>query len=214
LAPVACSDDDPVTPATSSKITGTVVDSSGDPVSGAGIMMNYAIPYLMRPSTRIQFQVLEEATVKVWITSECVEDTVRILVHGVLPAGAHSVIWDSKDDEGLGMPSGLYTFHFQIDDQYNTSQSLILRDGYEADADPEAFHFHAITGTDGTFSLDQGCLDFDYEIAMVNELGDTTSTWTVPREARFYAMHRDFSGAVSDWVTVSESTGANVAIKF
>jgi hypothetical protein len=209
----ACSDDG-TTPQQNNHLTGQVLDADGAPLADAGILMDFALPGKKRPTTGFSFELAEASAVKCWIMNDCSADTVRVLVDEVLDPGSYSFLWDGKDTEGLIVPGGRYDWYIQTEDELTSGPSMLIHGGYPADANPDDYLFQATTGPDGSFTLEQACLPFGDTFAMVDEMGDTTSTWTVSREVRFFAMHEDFETAASGWVIAHENSGCDVTIEF
>ncbi|TKJ42995.1 hypothetical protein CEE36_05785 [candidate division TA06 bacterium B3_TA06] len=52
---------------------------------------------------------------------------VKTLAEGSHDAGAHSVIWDGKDERGIHVSSGVYFYMLSTDDQRQTNKMLLLR---------------------------------------------------------------------------------------
>lgn len=209
----ACSDDG-TTPQQSNNLTGRVLDADGEPVADAGILLDFTLPGKTMPGVEFRFQLEEVSPVKCWIMSDCRTDTVRVLADEVLEPGSHSFRWDGLDVEGLIVPGGLYVWNYQAGNELMSGPFMMIHGEYPEDANLEDYLFQAATGSRGNFTLEQDCLPFDRTFAMVDEMGDTTSTWTISREIRFFAMHADYPTAVSGWVTADENSGCDVTIEF
>ena len=69
--------------------------------------------------TQIQFMMPQQAAVLLEIWSPDTTVVVRTLVHGVLPAGYHSIIWDGSDDDGVDLTSGAYPYSMTATDPDN-----------------------------------------------------------------------------------------------
>jgi hypothetical protein len=65
------------------------------------------LPNPFNPTTTIRFDlhVVAEVTLSVYDLNGRL---VRVLQHGAMPAGSHSVIWDGRNDKGATVPSGIY----------------------------------------------------------------------------------------------------------
>lgn len=66
--------------------------------------------------TTFQFSVAETSPVlfQVWNPSDT--EVVRTLVEGVLSAGAYSIVWDGRDDQGAVVPDGEYPYRMTAGD--------------------------------------------------------------------------------------------------
>lgn len=73
--------------------------------SGFALTGNYPNPF--NPSTHISFTLPSSGTAKLSIY-DATGRTVRDLVSPALPAGAHEMVWDGRDDSGKAVSSGTY----------------------------------------------------------------------------------------------------------
>jgi protocatechuate 3,4-dioxygenase beta subunit len=212
----ACSDDDgPAVPEGPTPVTGQVLDPDGQPLAGAGIVLEFEAPFLARPATRIHFSVAEPGPVLVWVTAQCRPETLKVLFAGEAPAGTLSVIWDATDTQGRRVPDGLYRWHVLADGTLSSNDLMLFLLGeYPADADPADWVTSAMTDQDGRFHMEQACLPFDHEITATDEHGDPISVFTVGRRVRFHAMHADFPVAASTWYEVDPGSGCDVQLIF
>ena len=52
---------------------------------------------------------------------------VRILVDERMPAGRHSVMWDGRDQRGLGVSSGIYFYRLRAKGFGDSRKMLLLK---------------------------------------------------------------------------------------
>jgi hypothetical protein len=198
-------------------LRGQVVDSLGQPVAGATVVLQYAVDLPVgstfdKPRTTIQFGIPEQGPVTLWISSYCDGDTVRMLLAGELPPGQHEVLWDGQDDAGRTMPDGVYRYHLLTATGRNDQAIVLLYPGYQL---PEAASFAplAVTDANGRFALSQACLPFGFSFDAVNEIGEILGTATVTRSVRVWAYDpRSGALAGSPEVVVDATTGAEVTV--
>ncbi len=210
----ACNDATPPDE-TNNDIRGRVVDAQGQPVAGAAVVLQLDTdppPFVKqdKPQTMLDFDLPATGWVKAWLCSYCDGDTVRHLIDGELPAGAHMLLWDGLDDDGRILPDDVYWFHVVTDAGEDTRPLLLLRLGYE-DLAANALAPQAVTDAEGRFDLSQACLPFGYAYEAVDEMGDPIATITVIRSVRIWAYFGDVSVA-SAAVTVDPDTGAEVTV--
>ena len=74
------------------------------------LYQNYPNPF--NPTTTIRFDLPQAAHVKLLIYNVNGK-LVRQLVNAQQPAGAHSLIWDGRDETGKIVSSGMYFFHLE-----------------------------------------------------------------------------------------------------
>ena len=52
---------------------------------------------------------------------------IRILVQSAPAAGAHTIRWDGRDDEGRSVASGVYLYQLKADENVATKKSMLLK---------------------------------------------------------------------------------------
>lgn len=70
-------------------------------------LLSQPAPNPFNPQTTLQFSLAQEGPVALDIYSLRGEH-VKTLVSRTLTAGAHSAVWDGRNDDGAGLPSGVY----------------------------------------------------------------------------------------------------------
>lgn len=214
---VACDDSTGPEP-TDSTLRGQVVNTLGEPVAGATVVLQYEVDPPIgsafdKPATTIQFDLPETGPVTLWISSFCDGDTVRMILDGELPPGQHAVVWDGEDDAGRTMPDGVYWYHVVWADGENTQPMILLHLGYGDLAEDAVLAPLVVTDTQGRFALSQTCLPLDFVHEALDEEGEHLTTYTVTRSVRVWAYDPQ-SGilAVSPGVSVDPETGAAVTV--
>jgi hypothetical protein len=89
---------------------------------GLELKQNHPNPF--NPTTRIAFNLPETQDVLLDVYNVNGQ-RVRTLVEGVMSAGEHSVEWDSKDDNGRAVASGVYLYRLTAGN-YTTSKKMTL----------------------------------------------------------------------------------------
>jgi hypothetical protein len=89
---------------------------------------NYPNPF--NPSTRISFSLPALSNVNVTIY-DMLGQNVAVLLQGVLPAGAHEITWNSKDNAGRSVASGVYFYRLDATaasggQSYSSMRKMIL----------------------------------------------------------------------------------------
>ena len=211
----ACNDATPPDP-TQNDITGLVVDTLGQPVAGATVVLQLATDPSVywspdKPQTLIEWSMPEPGDMTAWISSYCDGDVLRLLVDGMMPAGSGVLTWDGTNDDGLVLPDGVYRFHVVTDDGESTSAFTILHNGYLG-LDAEAVLApQAITDAQGRFRLEQTCLPFGFTFEHVDGTGEPIGTITIIRTVHVWAFSGDTFGTSAS-VTVAPETGADVTV--
>lgn len=214
LGVAACDEDDvPV-----DTIRGTVVDSDGQPVEGAAIMLCYDLLIAdpgAKPQTGIEFIVPEPSHARAWVTESCHDATVRTLIDDDLVAGQFLVTWDGKNTEGDKVVPGVYIFNLVLGEETHTREMFLHEIGYAGHLTADGLESFAVTDADGKFSIDQNCLAFGYQGEGMDESGTIPSTFTIPHRATLWAIHDNHGAAAGPAkVTISPILGATVDITF
>ncbi|MBN2009821.1 CotH kinase family protein [candidate division KSB1 bacterium] len=94
------------------------------------IPMSYALfqncPNPFNLNTSIGFQLPHAGDVRLTVYNTAGQ-LVRILQHGVLPAGAYDIHWDSCDAAGNVVSSGVYLYRLQAGDEIRTRRMLLMK---------------------------------------------------------------------------------------
>ncbi len=214
----SCSDDE--NGGNGPAITGTVLDPSGQPVAGAGILLEYTFGNRVaralgdKPATGIRFDVPEPGYARVWITGPCDRGTVRVLADGELPAGSHLLWWTGENEAGQIMPPGMYTMHAQTR-RHRVEQELYFDGGSWPPSPPlESREWLAFTDADGRFTLPLGCLPFGQSMVATDETGQPLQTLTIRNQARFWAVTADLGAISTGFVPVDPQQGAQVELRY
>ncbi|MHB9028980.1 MAG: FlgD immunoglobulin-like domain containing protein [Candidatus Latescibacterota bacterium] len=91
---------------------------------GFSLTGNYPNPF--NPSTAIGFTLPEtgHATLSIYsVTGQ----KICTLISGVQSAGAHSVVWDGKDDQGISVSSGAYISRLESGNTVRTAKMLLRK---------------------------------------------------------------------------------------
>jgi hypothetical protein len=213
-----CDSDSSQTPAPD--ITGTLLDAAGQPVPGAGILLELATesvsPPLARATIGIGFSVGQEGPVRVWITTVCGPRAVRVLCNRTLPAGSHFLEWDGRNDSGRLLPSGLYWVHIDAGGRQSTWRLLWAGGPFPPAPSLESRVWQATTGADGRFRVPAGCLPFGETVEMItDDTGTVNGVVHVLWQARVWAVHPDFGAVSSDgFVAVDSERGTQVVLRY
>ncbi len=104
----------------------TVVEGINSPSlpRESALSQNYPNPF--NPETRIEFSLprASHVTIEVYNT---LGQKVRSLVSGRLSAGYKAVTWDSKDDRGVKVSSGIYLYRIVADDFIESKKMILLK---------------------------------------------------------------------------------------
>ncbi|MBC8423843.1 hypothetical protein H8E07_06940 [bacterium] len=195
-------------------IRGQIVDTQGDPVTDARIVLQYEVPVAAKtgkPTTPIHFELPESGPVTAWISSYCDGDTLRMLIDGETPAGVHDIHWDFLDDDQRLLPDGVYRFHLVTESGEVMSAFPLYHLGYGGLAADASLTPHAVVDDQGRFSLDQACLAFGFTYDSTDESGEPAGSVTIGRRVRVWAFSEADDAVVgSRLVTVDPRTGIEV----
>lgn len=168
LLAVGCSDS--TTPHVNDGLVGRVTDGIGAPIAGAAIGLEFEVqvpdPYA-KPSTALKFQ-LPEATRVTLVVLDGMDQLVRTLLDGELPAGSHTVIWNTLDDAGNPAPNGLYVAALEADQQETVRFSFLLN---SLDLEILFDRANAISDERGYFRIPRGLIPTGAVISYMDEGG-------------------------------------------
>jgi hypothetical protein len=88
------------------------------------LLQNYPNPF--NPSTQIRFDLADASEVRL-VVFNLLGQKVRTLVAANMPAGAHHIAWDGRDDRGLDVSTGLYLYKLQAASFVSCRKMLLTR---------------------------------------------------------------------------------------
>lgn len=103
-------------------ITNRPLESGG--ASQYEVSQNYPNPF--NPSTTISFEMPQRGNVNVSIYNS-LGQLVRTLVNEQRETGAHSVVWDGRDDAGAVVSSGAYFYQVRSGDYAQAKKMVLLK---------------------------------------------------------------------------------------
>jgi len=202
---VACTD-----PEANSTIRGHISDTNGNPISNAKVVVSLTAPPT-NGNTTIMYSLTRSTHAKIWISEECTDDTIRILVDEIQSPGEHSTYWNGYNSDSLLIKDGLYYFNF-LTDSLNISTAHVLISDYMYQTYNKIVPF-ALTDEDGYFEFKQDCLPLDYSITTRDENGNILGQVIYSRSIILRAFHPDFSRGESDTLLVDVEKGVESEIK-
>ncbi len=88
------------------------------------LLQNYPNPF--NPETNIEFNLPKEQDVYVSVFN-LLGQQIRTLVNTRLEAGKHMTHWDGKNDNGVGVPSGVYFYRLYTSEFSQTNKMVLVR---------------------------------------------------------------------------------------
>ncbi|MFA6472205.1 MAG: T9SS type A sorting domain-containing protein [Candidatus Latescibacterota bacterium] len=121
------------------KITSSTTDASGlctinitvgvKTITPVPFSLGQNFPNPFNPSTVIDFAIPISGETKLTIYN-ILGQSIRTLVNGYFSQGAHTVVWDGRDDSGKGVGAGVYLYRLKSGGHAETKKMLLL-DGYQ-----------------------------------------------------------------------------------
>jgi len=109
--------------------TGVFEDGNSNLPKDFNLGQNYPNPF--NPTTKIQFKVgsweFGDPLHTTLIIYNILGQKVRALVDEELPPGAYQVVWDSKDDRGENVPSGVYFYQLKSGNISEARKMVLMR---------------------------------------------------------------------------------------
>lgn len=88
------------------------------------LLQNYPNPF--NPSTTIEYQIPKEGDIKVIIFS-ITGEVVKIMENGFKKSGNYKITWDSKNQNGNSVASGIYFVQVNYNDKVLTQKIMLLK---------------------------------------------------------------------------------------
>jgi hypothetical protein len=99
---------------------------AGEEIPAAPMRLSQNVPNPFNPQTEIRFNLATDAKVRLAVYD--VEGRLlRVLVDGRRAAGAHSEIWDGRDEQGRPLSSGLYFYSLQGEGRDLTRKMMLIK---------------------------------------------------------------------------------------
>jgi hypothetical protein len=109
---------------------GWFVDALGIRVAAPppfAVALHPAVPNPFNPNTRLTFELTQPAPVQLDILDVRGRRLRMLLAAVPHAAGTWSVVWDGRDDDGLGLASGVYFARVQAHDQIQSRKLVLVR---------------------------------------------------------------------------------------
>jgi len=103
-------------------LTGVGQDPGADQ-SGAGLHLNYPNPF--NPQTWIRYELALPAWVELSI-HDVLGREIDMLVSAKKDAGAHRVLWDGRNEQGIAVASGIYLCRLRVDGEIIAAHRMTL----------------------------------------------------------------------------------------
>jgi hypothetical protein len=99
-------------------------------VDGTSIPKTFALrqnsPNPFNPVTRVSYDLPKAGEVRVSVFN-VLGQHVKDLVNGYQEAGTHEVVWDSKDENGSSVASGIYFYRIKTSEFSDTKKMMLLK---------------------------------------------------------------------------------------
>lgn len=102
----------------------TAVNDDGSKITNFKLYDNYPNPF--NPITNIEFSFIERSIVTV-VVYDVLGNKVKTLVNDIMEPGLKTITWDSQDDSGNIVSSGIYFYKLQVGQHSQTKKMLLLR---------------------------------------------------------------------------------------
>lgn len=171
------------------KITGTVTDTSGNPLSDVKIFIEYYTQTNQaKPETQITFNLPGSGPMKLWITPFFSSDTVVVLIDDTLGTGQHNISWKATNSYGKIISNNFYYYHIKTQGTY-TKQAFFFN--YFLPNDYINYQEIASTNVLGNYTININELAFSFPdnlITNYDENGDVISTSHVTRNIKLWVI--------------------------
>ena len=100
------------------------IDGENSNISKFNLSNNYPNPF--NPTTNIEFSLIEKGQVTI-VVYDVLGNKVKTLANKIMEPGLKTIIWDSLDDNGSSVSSGIYFYSLQAGYQNQTKKMILLR---------------------------------------------------------------------------------------
>jgi len=100
-----------------------VGDQSGIIPDEVRLLQNYPNPF--NPTTTISFQIPEKSPVRMVVYNP-LGQVVKLLLNKELTPGEYQIMWDSTNEFGQGVPSGIYFYELRVNDFSEIKKMILL----------------------------------------------------------------------------------------
>ena len=101
-----------------------IIDNNLEIPSRFKLYRNYPNPF--NPTTTISYQLPEDSEVELKIYN-IKGQKIKNLVNELLPAGAHSIIWNGRDSNGNRVGSGIYFYKLKVGDFQKVRKMMLVK---------------------------------------------------------------------------------------
>ena len=101
-----------------------ITNEGNSVIEGFQLQQNYPNPF--NPTTRINFVLPGSNLVQLDIYNN-IGQKVRTLVNREYSAGPHEIVWDSRNDNGIEVPAGIYYYRLKAADFQQTRKMLLVK---------------------------------------------------------------------------------------
>ncbi len=95
-----------------------------DALKSFTLLQNYPNPF--NPSTTIEYQIPKAGNVEVKIYN-IAGQLIKIITDGFQNAGSYKIDWDSKNEFGQSVASGIYLFQVKYDNAFLTKKLMLIK---------------------------------------------------------------------------------------
>lgn len=115
-----------LTPSPSISVTVIVVSDTSKPLLPDAFSLSQNYPNPFNPETQIEYTLPENCHVELTIYN-ILGQKVKTLVNQYQNAGYKRVHWNSRDDEGKEVASGIYFYKFEVDKYVYIKKMMVIK---------------------------------------------------------------------------------------
>jgi hypothetical protein len=108
------------------QIASDVEDWADNPNTPEGFTLFQNQPNPFNPETEIRYHLPQACQVRLTIYN-ILGQRVKTLLDGYQNAGAHTLLWDGRDEDGVQLSSGIYFYRLRADDFLETKKMTLMK---------------------------------------------------------------------------------------
>ncbi len=193
-------------------VKGQITDADGQPVTNAYVGIDYVYENTdaqERPTTSIHYSLHDAGYTKIWISTENISDTVKVLLNENMDVGYHYVTWDATNDDGYYVKTGFYKFNMRSDESSDTL--VIAVPAIYCNVNNEnftQFTYYDKTDENGKFSIP------DSQIMLNSSMRDDMEHGNLTGKFNIYAFSELHGQVISEEVNYTSTESMTIDIQY
>ncbi len=193
-------------------VKGQITDADGQPVTNAYVGIDYVYENTdapERPTTSIHYSLHDAGYTKIWISTENISDTVKVLLSENQEAGYHAVSWDGTNESDKYVKTDFYKVNMRSVESSDTLTiavpAIYCTVGFD---NFTQFTYYDKTDENGKFSISDSQIMLNNPMRSDMEHGDLTGKFNI------YAFSELHGQVISEEVNYTSTESMTIDIQY